>query len=32
LSNETPLEVIYFVLFDEASRAVFATALDRLAL
>ena len=30
LRNETPLETIYFVLFDEPSRAVFATALDRL--
>jgi len=31
LGNETSLETIYFVLFDESSRAVFAAALDRLA-
>lgn len=31
LNQETSLETIYFVLFDEASQKVFATALDKLA-
>jgi len=31
LAKETSLETIYFVLFDEPSRAVFASAFNRLA-
>jgi len=31
LAKETSLETIYFVLFDEPSRAVFASTFNRLA-
>ncbi len=31
LAKETSLETIYFVLFDEPSRAIFASTFNRLA-